>query len=376
VEWVTGDHITLKKNPLYFRAAEGLPKFENLVYRFLGEQGDSNIEALLVGECDVVDQTTLLDTQLELILDLQRANKLTAFIGQGPEWEHLDFGIRPASYDDGYQAGIDRPDFFGDLRVRQAFAYCADRAKIIETLFYDQSSVPASYLSPGHPLLAQDLTVLPFDPAAGAKLLDEVGWKDTDGDPQTPRQAFGVAGVADGTALAVNYITTQADLRIETGKILAQSLAECGIQINTQYETPGVVYAAGPDGALFGRKFDLAQFGWESGAQPPCPLYSSEQIPGAGNEWLGTNVTGYSNAAYDTACSQARQARPDQPEYMQQHQEAQRLFNQELPVLPLYYRLHIAVTRPDLCGLEMDVTARSLLWNLESLGYGPYCPVQ
>ncbi len=37
-DWVKGDHITLHKNPNYFRAREGLPKFDTLVYRFIGTE--------------------------------------------------------------------------------------------------------------------------------------------------------------------------------------------------------------------------------------------------------------------------------------------------------------------------------------------------
>ncbi len=42
-------------------------------------------------------------------------------------------------------------------------------------------------------------------------------------------------------------------------------------------------------------------------------------------------------------------------------------------MVPLFYRLKMAVSRPDLCGFDMDVTARSVLWNLESLDYGSGC---
>ena len=31
-EWVDGDHITLVKNPYYFLAADGYPKFDTLTY--------------------------------------------------------------------------------------------------------------------------------------------------------------------------------------------------------------------------------------------------------------------------------------------------------------------------------------------------------
>jgi peptide/nickel transport system substrate-binding protein len=374
-EWVAGDHITLTKNERYFRASEGLPLFDTLVYRFFGRPADNNLTALMVNECDIVDQTSLLDEQLEAILDMQKNNKLKAYIGQGPEWEHLDFGIRPAAYDDGYNPVLgDRPDLFFDLRVRQAFAYCADRQGIVNDILFGQSSVPGGYLPPSHPNYISDLAPLPYDAAEGQRLLEEAGWKDLDGDPATPRTASGVQNVYDGAVLSVNYVTTQAPQRMAVAERLAASLAKCGIQVNTQYLTPGELYASGPGGILFGRNFDLAQFAWEVGAEPPCYIYESDQVPAAGNNWLKINITGYGSAQYDAACRAARQVHSSAGEtYLQAHENVQRLFAQELPSLPLFFRLKMAVSRPDLCGMEMDVTARSVLWNLEHFNYGVDC---
>ncbi len=374
-EWVKGDHIELEKNPLYFRAEEGLPAFDKLVYRFLGQENDDNLAALLSGECDVVDQNTFTDEELEVLLDLEKSGKVNAFIGVGPEWEHIDFGIKPASYDDGFNLFQDaRQDLFTDLRVRQAFAMCMDRQQIIDRWMLGQSVVPATYLPPSHPLYAADLPPLTYDPEEGSRLLDEVGWKNVTGDPRSPRQAFGVPNVLDGTELIVNYATTKAPLRVKIAELMAESMAECGIQLNVQYLDPGQLYAPGPEGVMFGRQFDLVQFGWESGTQPPCLLYESDQIPSAENDWIGVNITGYSNQQYDEACLAARQTYPDQAEVYQERQQAvQRLFSEELPVVPLYYRLRVAAGRPDLCGFDMDVSARSALWNLETLNYGEGC---
>jgi peptide/nickel transport system substrate-binding protein len=372
-EWVIGDHITLQKNPNYFRASEGLPKFDTLVYRFLGEPSDGNLAALLTGECDVVDQTSLLDEQLEAVVELQQSKKLKAYIGQGPEWEHLDFGINPASTDKGTEANA-RPDFFSDLRTRQAFAYCIDRQAIVDKLLLGQSTVPASYYPPSHPLFMPDLTPLAHDVSAGRRLLDEVGWKVAGGDPQQPRQALGVPNVPDGTPLTVSYYTTEAALRVEVAKQLSSNLAECGIHLNVSYINPGELYATGPNGVLFGRNFDLAQFSWGIGPRPACVLYTSGQIPTASNNWLGSNITGFRDPNYDAACRAALQARPDQPDaYKQADQQAQRIFAEQLPSIPLFYRLKIAVSQPDLCGMQMDVTARSDLWNLESFEIGKNC---
>ena len=374
-EWKKGAFIRLSKNANYFRAAEGLPKFDTLVFRFLGEQGDNNLQALLSGECDVVDESVLLFDQLQILLQQEAARKLRVYIGQGPEWEQLSFGIKPASYDDGYNPASDRADFFGDLKMRQAVAYCIDRDALNRTLLNSRSGVPAGLVPPSHPLYMPELAALPYDVAKGNQLLSELGWKDTDNNPATPRVADTAARVTKGTPLSLTYLTTEATLRRKTAEMIAKNLADCGIQVKVQMQNPGVLYAAGPDGALFGRKFDLAQFSWEAGSQPPCNLYETSTIPTAKNSWLGGNITGYSNAAYDAACQQARAARPEPAaDYVKRNQEAQKLFAQALPVLPLYYRLKLAASRPDLCGFEMDVTARSVLWNLEQLSYGGVCP--
>jgi len=374
-EWVQGDHIRLTRNPNYFRAAEGLPHFDTLVYRFLGENGDNNLAALQAGECDVVDQTAMLDDQLEKVLDLKKADKLQALIGQGPETEIVDFGIRPRQYDDGYNAfGEDRPDFFGDGRVRKALALCMNRQEVVEKQLLLQSIVPASAIPPGHPLFSDQLKALPFDPAAGSALLDQAGWKDFDNSPDTPRVAAGVANVADGTPLKLSYVTTAAPLRKEVVRRLSLSLAQCGIGLDVQYVEPETLFAPGENGLLFGRNFTLAQFAWQSSDEPSCFLYESSQIPGPANHWLGVNITAYNNSAYDAACQAARRSLPGSESYTRNYQEAARILSEDFPVIPLYFHLKIAIARPDLCGLDMDVSARSELWSLETLDYGDQCP--
>ena len=375
-EWVTGDHIKLVKNPNYFRSAEGLPNFDVLVYRFLDKAADNDLAALLSGECDLVDQTTLLDEQLNLVLELEKSGNLVSFIEPSSEWAQINFGIQHVSLDDGYYyyAG-DRPDYFRDERVRQAFAYCVDRQTIVDQLLLGLSSVPGTYLNPENPWYAEDITALGYDPAAGRQLLDQAGWKDWDGDPQTPLQAVGILNVPDGTFLSLDYYTTEAELRVQVAMQVAANLADCGVQLNVHYLSPEELFAPGPDGIIFGRKFDLVQFSWKSGSLPPCQFYETDQIPNLDNNWLKVNVSGYSDPDFDAACELARTARPDNLEnYEQRQKDVQTLFAQELPVLPLYYRLKVAVGRPDLCGVQMDVSARSFFWGLEEINYGQDCP--
>ena len=120
--------------------------------------------------------------------------------------------------------------------------------------------------------------------------------------PDTPRVAAGVAGVPDGTPLAVTYQTTEAELRKQVAELVSADLNACGIQTSIEFRNPGELFGPGPDGVVFGRKFDLVQFSWEASARPNCLLYSTNQVPDAANHWIGANVTGYSSEAFDAAC--------------------------------------------------------------------------
>jgi peptide/nickel transport system substrate-binding protein len=372
VEWTRGDHLTLQKNPNYFRAKEGLPHFDTLVYRFIGTRSGSALNALQAGECDLVDRTARLDEQLPALLELQNNQKAQAFTAAGPEWEVIDFGIKPAAYDDGYKAG-DRPMLFSDPRLRQAVALCIDRQAINAKLLSGQSPVIDSYLPAQHPLYDPAVAHYAFDPAAGGLLLDEAGWKDTDNNPATPRVASGMQGVPPGTPLVVNYWTTQAPLRKLAADMVVQSLAQCGIEAKLAAYAPGELFAPGPDGLIFGRKFDLVQFSWESSLQPPCFLYRSDHIPAAVNYWVGENIGGYSSPAYDEACSAGLRSLPGLPGYAEANAKAQELFSQDLPGIPLYWLVKAAAARPGVCGFSLDPSARSDLADLETLNVGPNC---
>lgn len=376
-EWVVGDSISLHRNENYFRAEEGLPKFENAVYRIAGENSNANIAKILSGECDLVDQTSHLDDQSELVLELQAAGQMNATFVTGTTFEHADFGIVPVSYDDGWQAG-DRPDFFSDVRTRRAITMCMDRQSVVDTVMFGQSIVLDSYLPPQHPLFNADVTAYPFDVAAAGALFDEAGWT-LEGSADGIRIYAGDnPNIPAGTRLSLNYWTTNATQRQQATQVLAASLLECGVEALLEYWTPGEFFADGPDGPVFGRRFDIGQFAWLTGVQPPCDLWLTEFTPGPDPEvhvagWGGPNDSGYSSAEYDAACKAALASLPGQPGYEENHLLAQVIFATDLPVAPLYLRLKLAGTRPDMCNFVMDPTENSDFWNIEEFDYGESC---
>ena len=197
-EWASGDHITLTKNPYYFRAAEGYPKFDQLVFRFISDP-NAAISELTAGRCDLLDPSIHLDTQVALLQQMQESGEAQAFFAPGMAIEWLGLGIVPATYDDGYNtARGDRQDMLADPRTRQAIAFCLDRQKVLDAVLFGQTSAPLSFVPSDHPLFDGSLPSYSFDPATGIQLLEDVGWKDLDGNPATPRQAVAVKNVAAG----------------------------------------------------------------------------------------------------------------------------------------------------------------------------------
>jgi peptide/nickel transport system substrate-binding protein len=372
-EWAPGDHISLSKNPHYFRAPEGYPKFEKIEFRFVSDP-NAAISEMTAGRCDILDPSIRLDGQVALLRQLEQSGEARITIAPGMAIEWLGIGIVPSSYDDGISlAKSDRPDLLADSRTRQALALCMDRQTAIDTVLFGQSTVPRSFVAVDHPLYQDGVASYRTDPAAGIQLLEEVGWKDLDGDPTTPRVASTVVNVPAGTPLTLNYYSTPALQRRQVADILSEGLGKCGFGISVQYYSQDDLYGPGPQGLLFGRRFDLIEYAMSTDdVEPPCEWFASSEIPNAGNHWVGTNVTGFKNPEFDAACRSASLALPGEPAYGSAYEEAQAVFATELPAIPLYFRLKVAASRADVCHFDLDPSANPL-WNIEAFDAGPGC---
>ena len=357
-EWVSGDHITLSRNRRYFRAAEGLPYLDHVVFRFTSGASDM-IADLLAGKCDIGVQDGDFRPFMPLLIQAEQDGLLKVASAPGNGWEHIDFGIAPAP-------DYRRADIFEDVRVRQAVVQCIDRQAIVDEVTYGRSAVSDSYLPPEHPLYPDDqLTHWDYDPAAGRALLEEVGW--VDNDESGVREAHQIQGVRTGTPFEIAFLTSEESLIAQrVAPIVEAHLADCGIRVNLEARPAGGFFTPGPEGEFLGRKFDLAETAWWSDSAPPCDHYLS---PGSLDEggWQESNPSGYSNPDYDIACRRALQALPGTVEYEEYHKRAQIVFSQELPAIPLFARMRLAVIRPGVLNFALDPTARSELWNIEEL---------
>jgi len=358
-EWVEGERITLVRNPHYFRASEGLPYLDRVTFRFVPDLRQA-LDLLVAGECDLIAQDVLESGDLTPLLEAADAGTVQLVTSPSSEWEHLDFGIDPAEW-------VRRPDFFANARVRQALALCIDRERIArESLPYGEAAVAHSYVIPEHPLYAGDrLHRWDYNLSGGQSLLDEMGWRDEDGDGV--REAHDVEGIASGTPFSVTLVTSSDHPAHErTARILAENLTACGVGLAVEYFPAEELFADGPDGPVFGRQFELALFSWMNGLDAPCGLYLSSESPRSENWWATSNNPGYVSTDYDVACRSALDALPGTEAYVSFHGEAQRIFSHDLPVLPLYFVPKLVATRLGVSGVILDPSEYLEMWNIEA----------
>lgn len=357
-EWVPGDHVALSRNPHYFRAAEGLPYLDRVVFHFTSGAPEM-VARLLSGECDIGTHDADFASLMPLLVQAEQHGLLKVASATSSGWEHIDFGIAPVP-------DYRRADFFGDVRVRQAIVQCIDRQAIVDEVTYGRSVVPDSYLPPEHPLYAGErLAHWDYDPVAGRVLLEEVGWLDENEDGV--REAHRIPGVRAGTLFEVTLLTSSdSPVSQQVARIVRAHLADCGMRVNLETRPSREFFADGPAGPLFGRQFDMAETAWWFDVTPLCGRYLTSEIPDQ-ERWSGDNVTGYSNPDYDAACQTALQALPGSPEYEEYHKQAQAIFSKDLPAIPLLMWLRVAVARPNVLRFALDSTARSELWNIEVL---------
>jgi hypothetical protein len=183
---------------------------------------------------------------------------------------------------------------------------------------------------------------LPLISADGGALLDEIGWKDLDEDPSTPRSARRRPRINSGTLLSLKLYTSQSALQKITAALIVEKLGACGVEVDWQVLSLAQLYQPGPEGVLFGRKFDLALVSWQQVNEPLCALYRGKAVPSKANFWVGTNLAGFSDPAFEAACADIEQGDGLAPAY---------------PAAALLPHLSLWASRPGLAGQQ------NLPWN-------------
>ncbi len=364
-EWVAGDHLTLSKNPSYWRAGEGLPKLDTLILRFVPDTNQL-LAQLAAGKCDVGTIDNAFAGLLPLIKQFQSQGLMASQIVAGTQYEHLDFDLRPSPSYRGFAAKAHNANgslVFANPEIRQAIADCLDRPALIDQAANGAAVLQDVYVPATHPLYAGDDNIVqyPFDKAAGLALLAKNGWKDSNAD--------GVLDNGHGQDFSFVLSTRANSLRQKTTQMIqAQLKANCLLDVKIELYN-SEFFQTTRDSILQGFKYDVAEFAFNTGVEPACDFYTSDAISGSANGWGGYNTLGYASAAFDAACHGAIAAQ-DPAQKKGLHAQAQKIFATDLPSLMLFSLAKIAVTRPNVTGVSVDSTEASEMWNAEYFDVG------
>lgn len=374
--WEAGDRIELSKNEYYWRADEGLPFLDQVIFRIIP---DSNalLAAIKSGDIDVATQSGMGLDQYDALTEAEEAGELVPHYVVGTVWEHIDFNLNPID---------DRPALGACQQVRQAIAYGTDRQNMVDVIQKGQTSVQNTYIPAEHWAYPSEdmLTLYPYEPETAMQMLDDMGFTDSDGDGV--REAaeditctinVDVEGntqdqvIAAGTPLEFTLNTTEGNqMREEATLLFQQNMSDIGVGVNLEYLAANIFFEDGPDGPLFGRRFDLGQFAWLTGVQPPVSLYWCTEVPSEENAWAGQNQTGWCDPVYDQIAKQADNTL-ERADALPLYHQAQQIFSEAVPVLPLFARVKVMATTPDVVNFAPNPTINAETWNIESWGFAP-----
>ena len=375
-EWVAKDHIELERNEYYWRADEGLPYLDTVIHKFIS---DSNtlLAALIAGDIDVATQDGLDITQFEALSDAEAKGQIEPYYVSGTVWEHIDFNLQPAD---------DRVPLGACKQIRQALLYGTDRGTMVDDIQRGKTKIQNTFVPDAHWAYPEGLdeVVYPYDPEKAKAMLEEIGFVDADGDDVREAQqditctvtVDGSGATEDkiipaGTPLALTLNTTSGNkMREQTTLLFKQNMEDIGVEVTLEYLGADVFFDKSQSGPLIGRRYDLGEFAWLTGVTPPVALYYCEMIPDDDNGWSGQNNTGWCNPEYDRIAKQA-DITLARDEAIPLYAQAQKIWMDDVPVMPLFARVKVMATAPGVINFEPNATVNSETWNIETWALSP-----
>lgn len=238
----------------------------------------------------------------------------------------------------------------GDLKVRQALAYCTnkpDLAKAGYPLLTDEDAaglVMDTFIPKAHWAYAGDenVTIYPFDVEKGGALLDEAGW--------TLAEDADVRTKEDGSVLALKFYTTTAAFRQAWAAVWEKQMADCGVQILRSH-VPATWWFGDTTG-LQVRDFEIGAYAWVGQADPGGQtLWACDQIPLPENNWEGQNYMGWCNEAADEAIKNANNSLVKE-DRIKWYTIVQQEYTKDVPAIPVFNRTETFSTVADMVGFD------------------------
>ena len=312
VEWVQGDHITMKKNPTYFK--EGLPHLDSVTFKFLPVD-QSRIDALSAGEIDWADAIPL--QQVSALSTDPRFTYVTSATAGIPDFLAMNTTQAP----------------FDDPKVRQAIALAIDRSEIKKV----------AYLGTGENGLIEVPT--------GSSWYDDQGVFAAKPDIAKAKQLLADAGYPDG--LSIDYLgLSQYPELLKTGQIVREQLKAIGVDLKISAVDVSVWYDAFVSG-----NYQITS-AYQERTIDPDNFYSLVLKSGG-----PINTTGYSNQEVDALIAEAATTDGDEARAAL-YQQIRKIVTADAPLVFTHYETLNYLMNKNVVGSEITPTLSLHMENI------------
>jgi peptide/nickel transport system substrate-binding protein len=303
VEWVQGDHVTLRRNAKYFEA--GKPHLDGIVFRF-AQVDQSRIDGLRSGELDWVDAVPL--QQLPV---LQR----------DPQFTYVSSPI--AGIPDFLAMNTKKPPF-DNKALRQAIALAVDKEEIRKIAYFGAGESGGEEVpSKSKWFSGQDPYKTPDIAAAKAKMAE--------------------AGHANG--LTINYLgLPQYPELLKTGEVVREQLKKIGITMKIQQVDVSVWFDRFVKG-----NYEITS-AYQERTIDPDNFYSLVLKTGG-----SINSTFYSNPKADALIAQAAQE-TDDAKRKDLYVQLRKIVWDDVPLLFVHYETINYLMRKPVTGSTVNPT--------------------
>jgi len=289
-EWQVGDHMTFVRNPNYYDAERGKPGIDQIVIRIVPDPSVAKT-MLIQGDADVYMWAP--EPMLE---DLKDVPNVKVSQSSTSRWIMRLFPNEAAK--GSIDPAVAPHPILSDVRVRRAIRMAIDVDTISQQIFHGYG-VPV-WTEFSRPPYVCDIPRPAYDVAGAAKLLEEAGWIDQDGDGV--RECHGCLNAEEGYVMSMELMTyAEYGEALELAQqLIGEMLGKIGMKLELSVIEGSVLWADYESGGIEQQgNFDLNL--WDDGYAGVDPtdflweLYYSE----AAQPDQGWNITRWINPDFD-----------------------------------------------------------------------------
>ncbi len=239
-----------------------------------------------------------------------------------------------------------------NANIRKAIRYALDINAISENVYMGMTNATESPVASNSWLYYDQSAQVAFSREKAAKLLEDEGWSDIDGDGILDK-VISEDKVKHLVLRLFVYEDPENNVRYETANRIADMLGALKIKVNITAKTYDEAVTAMKDG-----KYDMCLCAMQMDVVPDAGFMLMKRNTG--------NYMGYSSSAMNSLCETLR-VNVGQADFAYTWQSIQQQFVGDMPFIPLFYRTGAVLTRKMYTTVR-DIREFELLRGIEAFG--------